>query len=234
MELNRLDLDKIDSTSTFLKKHHNEYPEYTFVYAKTQTKGHGRMDREWDSGNDENLIVSFNLKDKYYMDHFDSLSLLCGTVILELLKTYGIDDVSLKWPNDVYVEDKKICGILLEGSIPNYIIVGIGLNVNQSKLKFKTATSLFNLLNEQIDLETLKDKFEKIMIKRLFEFKRDKSNYYKIYCEHNYLLDKTVRFEYHNNVLFGKVVGIDPDNKIAILNRGVVLHVSSGEIIVLQ
>ena len=126
--------NELDSTSAFLKRGRFSLRNFTFVSCDFQTNGHGRMGRTWVSPEGENLMFSVLIKDKALVNNFSFLSLCSAVSILKVLQKLGLENVSIKWPNDVYVNGKKICGILLESVADNNqmssVIVGIGLNVN--------------------------------------------------------------------------------------------------------
>ena len=202
----------------------------TFVFASTQTSGHGRFNREWDSGNGTNLLCSILFKNRKIVKNFDSVSLLFPVIILELLESCGIQNVMIKWPNDVYVRNKKICGILLEGQMPNYLIVGVGLNVNENNLKYTTSTSIFNILSTEIPLSDIKEKFIKITKRHVINFIKDKDSYFDTYISHNYLLDKDIKFEFQNSTKFGKVIGISKNNELIVNCDNEIVNLSYGEV----
>jgi len=122
---------RLPSTNTFLKERlavESKLPSGTVVAAREQTQGRGRREREWLSSSGENLTFSLLLRGKYAPRHLPSASMAAAVAIAELLEAEGLQP-SLKWPNDVLVGGKKICGILSEG-ISGGVIIGIGLNVN--------------------------------------------------------------------------------------------------------
>ena len=107
--------------------------------------------------------------------------------VSKLLERYNIKNVSIKWPNDVLVNDKKICGILLEGQLPNYLVIGVGLNVNQKEFPDglrRPATSIRNELNKDIDLEDLKEQLFPNLINNFNKLDRDE--YLSYFSKHNY------------------------------------------------
>lgn len=119
-----------------------EHPaEGTLLLAEVQESGRGRWGRRWEAKLGQSLLFSLLLKPKQ-----GSLGQLTPLVGLACAEALGLEALRLKWPNDLYVEGKKLGGILLEGS-PEYLIVGIGLNVSQDTGDFpeelqKSATSL--------------------------------------------------------------------------------------------
>ena len=131
--MKELHFESVDSTNTYLKQNYNNLENFTFVSADNQTQGRGRNNRKWISSNDS-LLFSLLLKDKKYFDYVNTISILSAYSIVQVLQDYGINNLSIKWPNDVYVNDSKISGILLESISSTNIeclIVGIGINVYQ-------------------------------------------------------------------------------------------------------
>ena len=102
--------------------------------AEYQLSGKGRFNRSWISTEGENILVSVLLRPTMPLQQFPLFNFLASLAVAETLATYpGVEPV-LRWPNDVYLNGKKICGILSE-SLPGGagIVIGIGLNVNQTQ-----------------------------------------------------------------------------------------------------
>ena len=121
--------------------------DITLVSADSQTQGRGRNNRKWQADSN-NLLFSLLLKDQKYFAYTNELSIISAYTVLEVFREYGINGLSIKWPNDVYADGKKICGILLEAISSTHIecmIIGVGINVNQTEFDetFK-ATSMIN------------------------------------------------------------------------------------------
>lgn len=134
-------------------------PEWTVAVADFQTKGKGQGGNVWESNYRENLCFSVVI----YPKDFDAanmfyISKAVSLAICDALKVQHIE-ASIKWPNDIYVGDQKIAGILIEQSVMNHkvlhSIIGIGLNVNQSKFSewVPNPVSMSQLLNKEIPLE---------------------------------------------------------------------------------
>ena len=119
--------------------------EGTSYLANTQTKGRGRNQNKWTSTKG-NLFLSTIIKPKSDKSFWHQLSVIVGFSIIQVLVDIGVNSnlINLKWPNDILVDEKKICGILLESS-DNFIIVGIGLNILKIPvLETKWATTKLN------------------------------------------------------------------------------------------
>lgn len=127
-------LDEVDSTNEYVKKNYHELPMCACVQAKKQISGKGRRGHVW-SSNDQNLTVSFLYKDITNIMEAWKYTMISAASVIDLLKKYGIQ-AKIKWPNDIYVGDDKICGMLIETILdPDLkgIISGIGVNVNDAR-----------------------------------------------------------------------------------------------------
>ncbi len=127
------------STNDFLRNEaeNGQLPEGYVIAANSQTSGRGQRGAVWESEPGANITMSLLLRPCCIgADHMFLVSKVVALGICEFLEQYG-KPFSIKWPNDIYFEDKKICGVLIEnqlmGSNILYSIVGIGLNVNQKK-----------------------------------------------------------------------------------------------------
>ncbi|GAB4193409.1 MAG: hypothetical protein Kow00108_27180 [Calditrichia bacterium] len=164
--------EKIDSTNSyayFLGQ--NNHPNWSIVIAEEQEKGKGRLDRKWESKSGKGLWFSILLRKSIEPRKIQAVSLIFGELIRESIQThlrekYGIQNLSIntKWPNDIYVNQKKMCGILLQGAITNnlynFIVGGIGINVNHQSSDFSEevkniATSLYLETGKIINREEL-------------------------------------------------------------------------------
>jgi BirA family transcriptional regulator, biotin operon repressor / biotin---[acetyl-CoA-carboxylase] ligase len=149
----------IDSTNDQLKKM-AEAPEFTCVVADRQTAGRGRHGRTWHSAPGDGLYLSVLLCPQGSSSKIPSLSLMAGIAVAEVLIAQDITGVDIKWPNDVLVNDRKVCGILIEGtssgSNHHRIILGIGVNLNHRSFPQKlgaTATSLMIETGRPVDID---------------------------------------------------------------------------------
>lgn len=167
-------LSAIDSTNDFLKNlaRKEAVENYTTVVTQIQTKGKGQMGSTWDSESGKNLIMSVLIKDLLLnAEAIFHLNVAVSLAVIQVLEELKIPKISIKWPNDIMSENKKIAGILIENSFKsdNRIesIVGIGLNVNQNNFSnLPKASSLAVITNAEFDLNMLLDKV-------LFQIKRN-------------------------------------------------------------
>ena len=144
--------EEVESTnSEALRLAQQGAPEGTVVMADAQTRGRGRLDRVWESPPSKNLYLSVLLRPDIPAVSSSLIPLMTGVAVAEVVAQYCPGRVRLKWPNDVLVGGKKICGILTEmrtrGDRVHFLVVGMGVNLNMQKLDFprelrETATSL--------------------------------------------------------------------------------------------
>lgn len=110
------------------------YPEGTVIFAESQTKGRGRINRAWASPASGGIYMSAIIRPDISPGEASKITLLCAVAIIGAIKNISGINCSIKWPNDIYFKDKKIGGILTEMSAEmdavKFLIAGIGVNVN--------------------------------------------------------------------------------------------------------
>ena len=234
MNYHAIHFDEIDSTNNYLKNSYKLLNDFTFVTADYQSKGKGRNDRVWSSNKGDNLMFSFLIKNPVLLRKYGALSLITAIEVANLLEAYNFKEVKIKWPNDVFINDKKVCGILLEGQILEYLVIGVGLNVNQKIFPDdlrRPATSLSLEMNKSFDIKEIeKELFSNIVNDYLSLNEKPFLEYFR---NHNYLLNKRVRVLINDEPFIGEVVGIDDNFYLQIKTRDMLLHIDSGEIEIL-
>ncbi len=127
--------DELDSTNTYVKNNYERLANHSVVTASVQTAGRGRMDRKFIS-DEGGLYFSLLLKDAH-LQFLPNLTQLMALAVCNTLQGLGAHSF-IKWPNDVYADGKKICGMLSEAVAnsqgPQALIIGVGVNVGQTKL----------------------------------------------------------------------------------------------------
>ena len=234
MQYHLVHFKEIDSTNNYLKNSYQLLSDFTFASTDYQTHGKGRNDRVWESESGENLMFSFLIKNEKLMKESAILSILTAVEVAKEIERYDINNVSIKWPNDVLINDKKVCGILLEGQVPNYLVVGVGLNVNQKAFPDglrRPATSLSLELKKDVEIDEIKERLFSNIVNNFLRFKTEE--YLEYFRNHNYLLNKRVRVLINNEVFIGEVVGIDDSFCLQVLAGDMLLHIDSGEIEIL-
>ena len=126
------DLEKIDSTNSFLSRS-DLGAAYSVVLSTQQTAGRGRKNRQWMSHPGESLAVSILVPRAESALLVDSwIPLLVGTAFVDTLTHLGVENVGLKWPNDVLVGGKKLAGVLCEAQPDGEVVAGVGINLRFS------------------------------------------------------------------------------------------------------
>jgi BirA family biotin operon repressor/biotin-[acetyl-CoA-carboxylase] ligase len=154
-------LDSVDSTNNFTAKLINDQicQNGAVILADEQTAGKGQMGNTWESERGSNLLCSIAWRpDNLSVNDQSKLSWLVALILHKLLLRFGIN-AQIKWPNDIYFQKQKIGGILIENQIEgkniSWVIVGIGLNVNQQVFQSVHATSMKNILETTFKVKTV-------------------------------------------------------------------------------
>ncbi len=155
---NVLYYDTIDSTNNKAKELARRGSVHgSLVVAKKQTAGKGRLGRSFESMSNDGLYFSLMLRPEVKPEHLSGITLVAALAVSKAIDNTCHVKTSIKWPNDIYLNGKKLVGILTEAG-PDYVVVGIGVNVNTKGFDgdiANTATSLFLELGRSIDKEDL-------------------------------------------------------------------------------
>jgi|TARA_B100001093_G_scaffold67291_1_gene57287 BirA family biotin operon repressor/biotin-[acetyl-CoA-carboxylase] ligase len=156
-------LNAIDSTNRYLADYVSNIPlkDYAVVMAQYQSAGQGQRGSNWQSEKGKNLIISIlkkNIKTKV-QDQFE-INMRISMAVLITLNTFGIPNLSVKWPNDILSDNKKISGVLIQLIVKKEIIkqaiIGIGINVNQTHFNnLPQASSMKSITGTAFDIEAL-------------------------------------------------------------------------------
>ncbi len=210
-------VNQLDSTNSYalqLLKDSNPSGG-TVVMALNQTEGRGQQTNAWESESGKNLTISLILRPKFIeaQNQFQ-VSMLISLGVSDYLKAYT-EEVSIKWPNDIYVGDKKIAGILIEQSIMgahlSHSVCGIGVNINQGKFisDAPNPVSLHMLTRENYQLE---DELEKLLAafeKRYFQLmNKGGKELESDYLASLYWMNEEHTFLDEDGEFTGKIVGI--------------------------
>ncbi|MDB8776660.1 MULTISPECIES: biotin--[acetyl-CoA-carboxylase] ligase [unclassified Ruminococcus] len=147
-----------DSTNLWIKRLAKEgASEGTLALAEFQSAGRGRLGRSWEVPEGTSVMMSILLRPKFEPQYAPTLTLVMGMAVAKAVKNLGFD-VSIKWPNDVVVSHKKICGILTEMGVRagkiDYAVIGVGINVNIKEFPEEMAdkaTSLYLESGKEFD-----------------------------------------------------------------------------------
>ena len=224
-----LKFDEIDSTNNYMKENISSFENYDIVSAKIQTSGRGRRGNVWLSP-EGMALFSFLLKPEKTLSIIEAtkLPLLAGISTLIALKKIKDGAYSFKWTNDVFLNSKKLCGILIE-RVKDDFVVGIGINVANKIPE--------DIKNIAISLESDYD-IDKLILKVVEEF----SLYYEKFMSgkwleiveeinrNNFLKDKKIRVHIGEQIFEGTAKNIAEDGRLEIEMNGEIKLFSVGEI----
>lgn len=239
MEKKIIRLKEIDSTNRFLRELKDEQEdEMVVAVADFQTAGKGQGSHTWESEAGKNLLFSIKVHPRWVPVRQQFLLSMAGAIaIKEALETY-VDGIALKWPNDVYWNDKKISGTLIETSIDSKgiktCIFGIGINVNQEAFHSDAPNpvSLRQILGHEVDKDEL---LQKVIegFRRYYELLRraDYMDVSGIYHLSLYRRKGFHRYEDADGDFEGAFVEVEDDGHLILHDKqGVIRSYSFGEV----
>ena len=236
--------ESVDSTNDRIKaKAREEQPEGLVISAGTQTAGKGRIGRKWESPNHESISTSMLLRpDEISLESVPTITVVAAMAVRDALsRVYGLEGL-IKWPNDIVLGGKKICGILTEMEMKEgnvwFVVVGIGVNVHNKNFPEEIA---YKATSVDLELEgTEKQGHRKELTKAIWEsFKK----YYNIFIEtedmsglkeeyEKYLANRgqRVRIEAQDNSYEATALGINNKGELVIEVDGKEEIIRTGEV----
>ncbi len=239
-KLNITIFDEIDSTNNYLKKLGSQGKKEThLVIAESQTGGRGRMGRSFYSPNGTGVYFSLLLHPEISAEKSLFLTVMAAVAVAETVMQYNSNDVKIKWVNDVYIDGKKVCGILTEGAINpttkmlDYAVVGIGINVVAPENDFPEdikdiATAIFPGNTEK----NTKEKLVAEIVNRFFDMCNGfDTDFIKRYKDYSYLTGKEINIISGENTRPAIVLGITDNCHLLVKNKyGEIEEISSGDV----
>ena len=228
-----------DSTNLWIKRLAKEgAPEGTLALAEFQSAGRGRLGRSWEVPEGTSVMMSILLRPKFEPQYAPTLTLVMGMAVAKAVKKLGFD-VSIKWPNDVVVSHKKICGILTEMGVRDgkidYAVIGVGINVNIREFPDEMAdkaTSLYLESGRKFDrsqipglvMEAFEEYYEKFAA--TCDLSGLKEKYESILANYNQPVRVLAKEPYE-----GVARGITDGGELLVeKNDGTIVAVSAGEV----
>ena len=219
-------LDAIDSTNSYLKKllTKESLDDLTIVISKHQTKGKGRNGNIW--ANDASLNLAFSIYKRFNRLNINNkfiLNLISSIAVFHLLNENKLNKLTIKWPNDIMSENKKISGILIENSVKgnfiNHSVIGVGINVNQRKFKnLPNATSMFIETGREFSLDSLASRLGEIFSKNFLQYEKNEGALLKYYNNQLFLKNTDSNFITKDGKRFsGKITRINKNGELIIM-----------------
>ncbi len=215
-------LNEVKSTNDYAKLNIDKLKDKDYlIITDYQTKGRGRFDREWKSEKGLDLTFSLVIHPNVEIKDFYNFTIIAALSVFNSLRFFLESNgaLKIKWPNDIYYGDKKLCGILSEmiseEAILKSLVIGVGINVN-SIPSLEKAISIRQLTGNLIDRHTL-----------LVSFLKNFYQYYKIYNEKFEIIfsewkkflkniGEKVSFKHDNEIVSGRFIDVDIDGSIII------------------
>lgn len=231
-------LDKVDSTNKYLKElANNGEDEITVVIAKEQTAGRGRLGRSFVSNSGKGIYMSILLRPTFGIELSKRITSLTATAVSEAIDEVTKLNTKIKWVNDIYVNDKKLAGILTEGHTNfesgkvEYIVVGIGINLYKQIFPDNLDNIITTVEDETNKVFSINKIIESILNKLIYYYKNIKDNIHiNEYRKRSYVINKNVELNIHGNIKYGKVLDIDDEGELIVLINDKKETIYSGEI----
>lgn len=232
--------ETIDSTNRYLKEHAVKLPHGTLIVSEEQQGGRGRLGRGWVSPAKKGIWMSLLLKPDILPKDAPQITQIAAAALVEAIRDLYKLDARVKWPNDIVIGGKKVCGILTEmgaelGRV-DHIVLGIGVNANlevfDESLEQK-ATSLRIELGKSIDRKKFLFYFLEILEKYLDDYveKGELKNVLDICRKHSAVLGKRIRITERNQMVEVLAVAIDEDGELVVrFDDGTEKALLSGEV----
>lgn len=226
-----LELQSVDSTNNYARRLLHEGLAYhgLTVFAHEQVQGKGQRGKTWITEKDANIIVSvvINPRPLLTTEQFQ-LTACIAVAVHDFFSQYAGDDTRIKWPNDLYWQDRKAGGILIENVVGSgspetdrwqWAIIGMGININQTGFspELKNPVSLRQITGKTFDPVVLAKELCSILDKKLKQLLAD--GFEKIFSEYLSVLYKkneTVKLRKGNRVFEAKLIGVSPNGKLIV------------------
>jgi BirA family biotin operon repressor/biotin-[acetyl-CoA-carboxylase] ligase len=232
--------DSIDSTNLEAMRQAKEgVPEGLCVVAREQTAGRGRLDRRWHSPKDSGLYFSIVLRPRFEISHWPLITLTAALATVDALMSACGVKADIKWPNDICVNDRKLCGILaetVETKDGSAAILGIGINFSPvvNEELGDRAISVQEILDKKPDVEEILAALVERLAERyqLLETKEGREHVIREWCANSsYAFDREVRVTTATGSFNGITRGLDSDGALRVETPdGKVTAVRAGEV----
>ncbi len=211
-------------------------PDRTVILAGFQTNGKGQNQHVWYSESGVNLLSSWIVRPHFLPieDQF-MLSMVAAISVVNTLERLDFDKVSIKWPNDILLDGKKVCGILISNIIKHqrldYSIIGIGLNVNQ--IQFSTdaphATSLTLASGQYYELTIIGSILGQELEDNLKLLSHAQKDIYHAYSDKLWRMGQRIQLLVNGDPIMAKILGVDFKGKLKVEIDGVKTQLLHGE-----
>lgn len=234
-----LSFDSIDSTNTYAKNLCTDNTQNgTVIIAEEQTQGRGRFNRIWQSEKGKNLTFSIILQPTTKLENIGLLPICTGGAIARAIEQQTNLKTECKWPNDILILNRKVCGILIESflsnNFKNRFVLGIGINVNQEIFSddiIHTATSLKQSSGNIVDRIQLLSNVLKSLDEMYLNLQNGNFDIpLNEWLSRSSMFGKEITVHQDDKVLRGKAVRLDNDGSLVLNCDGKEMKVFSGDV----
>lgn len=201
-----------DELIDFLNQHYLS-EDFLAVYTFNQTKGRGQYGNSWENLPEENLAYSFALKTKNINVSDTCFNFYTAILVRDFIANLTKTEVKIKWPNDLILKNKKICGMLFEKN-KNYFVVGIGINILQEYFKnLPKAGSVLSQTGLSFELKAFTESLHQYLFEHLVQ-KEIPNNILELYHLHLYRKNEVSVFEKNEVRQNGIIKNVDETGHI--------------------
>lgn len=226
-----IELQSVDSTNNYARRqiHAGLAQHGMAIFAHEQVAGKGQRNKGWDSQKGANIMISLLEKPRsIQLAKQFQLSACVAVAVHELFMKYAGDETSIKWPNDLYWQDRKAGGVLIESIVRSHessagswewAIIGIGININQTifPTHLLNPVSLKQITGKTFNPVSLAKELCAVVEMRFAELLSDGfDNIYQTYLAHLYKRNETVRLKKGNKIFEAAIKGVSPAGKLII------------------
>ena len=213
------------SASTQLDAKANLGDKKLFI-SEMQTAARGRFGRQYVTEQGKGIYMSLSLKPSTAIKNY---TILTAAAITAAIETLTSKKPQIKWVNDIYLDNKKIAGVLVEHLLSSdYIIIGIGLNFNQINFPLDLRDKAGSLFNEETPPITRTQLIAEIW-RQFYKLQADET-FFDIYRAHSFILGKTVEFEEQGETIIATAVDLTEHGELIVNTGGLIKVISSGEV----
>jgi BirA family transcriptional regulator, biotin operon repressor / biotin---[acetyl-CoA-carboxylase] ligase len=218
-------------------KKEKKIADKTAILTDFQEKGKGQGKNQWHSKSKKNLLCSVYCETDLNVEKHFMLNVVSSLSIIETLHEFDIQ-AKIKWPNDIYIENNKVAGILIENSLVqdtiSNTIIGAGININQQKFPgwIPNPVSLSMVTGINYDIEKTFQLYVKHIDKYLNILTSESgSELFSQYLKYMYCYNIWSTYQVHSSNFEGKILGVGTDGKLILeTDNGQVCHFDHGEI----
>lgn len=231
-----IELSTVDSTNNYalklirepaLTERQVEKLHGTAVFAHEQTSGKGQRGKKWMANSGENLQMSVIISpDKLLQQKQFLLSAIVALYIRDFFEKHSLNTITIKWPNDIYFQDKKAGGILIENIITGnewkWAVVGIGLNINQTHFdpNLPNPVSMTQIAGKQFNCIELAKELHNGLLKNIEAFRlEDRRVLLKTYNTRLYKLGQRVRLKKDTRIFEAEITGVTDNGQLIVKHQ---------------